>query len=260
MRGNIIKPVNGKKSRGRTKPRLFIGEAVDDLLFGELKLIQKKSGYRYSADALLISEFVLPRVKSGHQVIDIGCGSGVIGLILAKRSKAGLVLGVEIQKSLAGMARRNVALNQLGPKIKIIESDAKKLPELFKPRSFDIVVSNPPFIKTGAGFLSKSRERSIARNELEITMPELAGVCGYLLKPKGRLCLIYPFARLLELVEVLEKSGLHPARLRLVFHKQGEPLPILFCMEIQKVKKPLALDPPCYIESEKGRFFVGRDR
>jgi len=248
------------KGRGDNKPRLFAGEAVDDLLFGELKLIQKKSGYRYSADALLIAEFALPLVKPGNKVMDIGCGSGVMSLILARRSKAGQILGVEIQKPLAGMAERNVALNRLGAKIKIIETDAKKLPELFKPRSFDVVVSNPPFIKTGAGFLSKSRERSIARNELKISMTELIDVCGYLLKPKGRLALIYPFARLLELAEVLENSGLHPARLRLVFHKKEDPLPILFCMEIQKVKTPLVLDPPCYIENERGRFHVGRDR
>lgn len=251
--------MDANKSRGLKKPRLFSDESVDDLLFGELRLIQKKSGYRYSADSLLVSEFALPLVKRGHKIIDLGCGSGVISLILAKRSKAREIIGVEIQKPLAGMANRNVALNQQGKKIKIIRCDARKAPELFKPGSFDLAISNPPFKKIGAGSLSKNRERAIARNELMLTMPDLLRTCAYLLKPKGRLALIYPFDRLLELVETLEKSGLHPARLRLVFHDKNQPLPILFCMESQKAKTPLVLDPPCFIESEKGRFFVGRD-
>jgi len=236
------------------------GETVDDLLYGELKLIQKKTGHRYSVDALLISDFVLPQIKSSHKVMDIGCGAGVISLILAKRSKAGEIIGVEIQKSLAGTAKRNVALNQVRGRIKILNRDARKLSGIFKPQSFDLIVSNPPFRKVGTGFLSKSKERSIARYELELKMPDLLKVCGRLLKAKARAALIYPFERLAELVSELEKSRLHPRRLRLVFHQKRDPVPILFCIELRKSKGPLILDPPYFVETEKGRFHLDRDR
>jgi tRNA1Val (adenine37-N6)-methyltransferase len=248
-----------KSSRGLKKPRLFSGETLDDLLFGELKLIQKQAGYRYSVDALLISDFVLDQVKKSHRVMDLGCGSGVIALVLASRSRANSIVGIEIQKGLAGMTRRNVALNRLGEKIEIINADARELKNIFRPGSFDLVVSNPPFKKVGEGFLSQNPERAIARNELKLTMPGLLEASAYLLKPKGRLAVVYPFERLLELVEEMEQKRFYPIRLRLVFHQKGDPLPILFCMEARKIKTGLVLDPPCFIESEKGRFFVGRD-
>jgi tRNA1Val (adenine37-N6)-methyltransferase len=242
------------------KVRLLAAETVDDLLYGELKLIQKKDGHRYSVDALLISDFILPQIKGSHKVMDIGCGAGVISLILAKRSQAKEIVGVEIQKSLARIAKRNVTLNHLGLKIKILNRDVRKLGVVFKPQSFDLIVSNPPFRKVGTGLLSKSRERSIARYEIKLDMPDLLKLCSRVLKAKGSAALIYPFERLNELVSNLEGTELHPRRLRLVFHQKGEPAPMLFCIELSKRKGPLLLDPPYFVETGKGRFHIDRDK
>ena len=246
------------KSRSLKGLRLFADESLDDLLHGRLKLIQKKAGYRYSVDSLLIADFALPEIKPSHKILDLGSGSGVISLILAQKSKAKKIIGIEIQKALSDMAQRSVELNRMQGRVKIINKDVRR-PGVFKPGSFDLIVSNPPFRKIGAGVLSPSREKAVARHELELTMAEALKICRRLLKPKGSVALIYPFERLGELIAQLEKHKLNPARLKLVFHKKGDPIPILFCILLKKAKSPLALEPPYFVESEKGRFFVGRD-
>jgi len=235
------------------------GETLDDLLFGELKIIQKRKGFRYSVDALLISDFVLPGIRANQKIMDLGSGSGVISLILAKRSKARKIIGMEIQKSLAEMAKRNVILNRLQNRIKILNCDARNLNQTFPPNSFDLIVSNPPFRKVGTGMLSRNRERAIARYELKLKMPELIKVCENVLKPRGKAVLIYPFERLWELVEELDQSQLKVSRLKFAYHQKGDPLPILFCIELKKVKTALKLDPPWFIETEKARFHLDRD-
>jgi len=235
-------------SRGSKRPRLFWDESLDDLLHGELELLQKKAGYRYSVDALLLADFVIPGIKPGHQILDLGAGSGVISLILARRSRAKKIVGIEIQKSLAKMAARSVALNHLEDKIQILNQDARQAAQIFRPASFDLVLSNPPFRKVGTGVLSRNRERAIARYELELTMPELLKICGRMVKPRGKIALIYPLERLRDLTRELGPRRLFPARLRLVFHKKGEPVPILFCMELARKKAALFLEPPCFIK------------
>jgi len=246
-----------KKSREYS--RLFSSETLDDLLYGELKIIQKKKGFRYSVDALLLSDFVLKQIKSSDKVIELGCGNGVVSLILAKRSKAKEILGVEIQNSLVNLAKRNVRLNKLEGKIEILEADIKELPKIFPKESFDWVISNPPFRKVGTGFLSKNQERAIARYELKIKLEEVLRVSEYLVKPEGKIALIYPLERLLELVDRLERSAFHPGRLKFAFHKKGDLKPILFAIELLKEDFGFELEKPWLIETEKGRFHLDRD-
>lgn len=235
-------------------------ETVDELLYGELKIIQKRRGWRYSVDALLLADFVLETIQPKDKILDLGCGAGVISLILARRSPARKIIGVEIQKALAGRAQRNVRLNHLEKKITILHRDARKLPQFFPQKSFDLIVSNPPFRKVGSGYLSPEKERAIARYELKLKMPQLIQLAEYLLKPNGRLALVYPIERLKELLAKLEKSHLKPSRLRFAYHKKGETRPVLFCLEARRKSPGLLIQPPWYIETEKGRFHLDRDK
>ncbi len=60
-----------------------------------LKLLQSQNGYRFSVDALLIADFAV--IPLAGRVIDLGCGCGIIGLILAKRPEVKQVIGLELQ-------------------------------------------------------------------------------------------------------------------------------------------------------------------
>jgi tRNA1Val (adenine37-N6)-methyltransferase len=234
------------------KIRLYPDESLDDLLRGELKLIQKRRGYRYSVDALLLAHFVLP--AAGEVVADLGTGSGVIPLILAQRGSPKKIIGVEIQRQLAGMARRNVRLNRFGSLITVLHRDLRKLPEIFPPAAFDLVLSNPPFRPLGSGNLSTNPEKAVARHELRTTLQELLQVAHYLSKPSGRICLVYPFQRWSHLLAEIKKAGLLVSRTQLAYdRKGGQPKLGLVEARIKATTKSEEL-PPIFIETEKGKF------
>ncbi|UCD84496.1 MAG: tRNA1(Val) (adenine(37)-N6)-methyltransferase, partial [Deltaproteobacteria bacterium] len=206
-------------------------ETLDQLLSGKLKIIQKKKGYRFSLDALLLTDFV--RISRGDEVIDLGTGSGVIPLILAKKSPAKRIVGVEIQKELAEMALRNVQLNALEDKITILHRDLRKLPGELTAGSFALVLSNPPYRTGSSGRLNPNPEKAVARHELTCSLEELLKVAGYLLKPKGRLALIYSAPRLADLIAGLRKEKLEPKRLRLI-HPDSDTKAKLVLIEASK--------------------------
>ncbi len=204
-------------------------ESVDDLLHGQLKLIQKRKGFRYSVDALLLSHFVLP--AEGERAIDLGTGSGVIPLILAARGRAEKLVGVEIQPALADMARRSVKLNGFDQRINIIESD---LLDLGLPDgSFDLVLSNPPFQPRGSGRVSPHPEKAVARHEVAITLKELLLKAKRLITPQGRICLVFPMDQRIRLESEVQKAELYPARIQIAYASPHQD-PRLLLIELRK--------------------------
>ncbi len=107
---------------------VFPDETLDDLRLGGLKIIQKKRGYRFSLDPILLCAFA--EISEGERVADLGTGSGVIPLLLARKTAAGKVLGIENQPSMAQRARRNVLLNGLAERVEILEADVRQFPGL----------------------------------------------------------------------------------------------------------------------------------
>lgn len=235
-----------------TTVRVYPDETRDDLLRGELQLLQKRRGFRYSVDALLLAAFVLP--VEGETVLELGTGSGVISLILARRGKPKQIIAVEIQRRLAGMARRNVRLNRLEHLITVLHRDLRTLPRLFPAHAFDLVLSNPPFRPLGAGKLSPNPEKAIARHELRVTLSELLQVAKYLVQPEGRICLVYPYERWTNLLAEVQRAGLFQSRRQLAYDRKGGK-PRLGLIELQTGRIPRSSElPPVYIETETGKF------
>ena len=64
------------------------------------------------------------------------------------------MVGLELQKQSADMAKRSVLLNDLTDRIEITEGDVKEASAIFGRASFDIVTCNPPYIKANAGIVN----------------------------------------------------------------------------------------------------------
>ena len=172
--------------------QLAADESIDLVLKDRIKVIQKTRGYRFSEDSLRLCEFVRPMPKA--RGIDLGTGCGIIALVLTKEEKAGQMVGLEIQQSLAELARRNVALNGLKGRIEVLMGDMRKVDELFPPESFDLVVSNPPYREMGRGRLSPSAEKRVAKHEWACSAEDVVRAAEYLLRPQG----IFAFCQLEE--------------------------------------------------------------
>jgi tRNA1(Val) A37 N6-methylase TrmN6 len=193
------------------------GETLDTFYRGRIRILQSKKGYRFSVDAPLLADFI--RTRPEDEALEFGTGSGVISLLLSVKPFKGIT-ALEIQAGLADLARRNVELNGLRGRIEVVEADLRT----YAPgRTFDLIFSNPPYIRKATGFLSASAERSAAKHELHGAIGEILNKTAEWLAPDGRASFVYPEKRRADLMAAAGESGLGVRRLRLVHPRAGEP-------------------------------------
>jgi tRNA1Val (adenine37-N6)-methyltransferase len=189
-------------------------DTLDTLIDGKLRLYQGRTGYRFSLDALLLAHFVT--VKGGDRIVDLGAGNGAIALLLSHLHPSASLTGLEVQPAMAERAKRSVALNRLDERVVIVAGDLREIGSIFTASTFHVVVSNPPFRPVRSGRISPNREKQIARHEITGDLRDFLTAAAYLLRPKGRLALIYSAERAVELLVSLRRAGLEPKRLRWV--------------------------------------------
>ncbi len=227
-------------------------ETLDTLFGGRLKILQRKEGYRFSIDALLLAHFADPHPRD--RIIDLGTGCGVIPLILVFRRKAEAVTGVEVQPALADLARRNAALNRFSNRIKIWEKNFKELAEDTNRGTFDLVLSNPPYRKVGSGRVNPLEEKALARHEILATLEDVLRTAHHLLKNKGRFCLIYPAARTADVFQLLRRFHLEPKRVQFVHSRPQDGASLLLVEALKEGKAQIQILPPFFVYKEKGEY------
>lgn len=188
-------------------------ERLDDLQIGGLYIIQDKTKYNFTADAVLLAGF--SKVKNGDVVVDLGTGSGVIATLVAYKSKAKKVYGVEIQAELSSMAKRSVEYNNLQDRVEIINCDMK---EFYKTidKTVDVVLCNPPYFKKETCAKNISEEIAICRHEIKATLNDVILSTKKILKFGGKFFLVHKADRLAEILFNLKSNGLEPKRIRFV--------------------------------------------
>jgi tRNA1Val (adenine37-N6)-methyltransferase len=223
----------------------------------DLKIYQSKNGYRFSVDALLVYSFV--NLRYAKKIADIGAGSGIIGLLLAKKYQDSEVSLIELQERLVSLAEKNVALNNLTESVKVINCDIKRIKavrcSLFTAHSFDLVVSNPPFRRLKSGLISPEDEKAIARHEIKLKLADLIDASYYLLRSKGRFCMIYHPSRLTELIDVLRKRHMEPKRLRFVHSDSQTEAKMLLIEAVKNGRAEMKIEKPLFIY-EKDRTYT----
>jgi len=225
-------------------------ETLDTFLNGKLHVLQKKKGYRFSVDSILLSRF--SRVRKDDRVIDLGTGCGILPLLLSQTTKAHSFVGVEIQKGLAECAKKNVALNHLEGRITILGQDFRQLKRTFPPGSFHVVLSNPPYRKRRSGRINPSLEKAVARHEIKGTLQDLISTASYLLPPKGRCYLIFPAVRTVDLLVALRSGQLEPKRLQFVYPHCGAEAKFVLAESVKTSGVELKMmSPYVFDESDK---------
>lgn len=184
-------------------------ERLDDLQYKGLKLIQNPAKFCFGCDAVELANFVTGR--KNERAADLGSGTGIIAILIA--AKYGLtVTGIEIQSDMAEMSRRSVALNNLENSVRIECMPMQEAPARFG-RSFDIVVSNPPYRRLGSGFTQAASSVVRARHETDVTLPEVLDSAAGLLSTGGRFFMVYPTERLAEALCLCRERKLEPKEL-----------------------------------------------
>jgi len=193
-----------------------LDETLDSFYHGRIRIIQKKRGYRFSVDAPLLADFI--RTRPDDELLEIGTGCGVIALLLSLKPFRSL-LALEVQPELADLARRNVALNGLEDRITVLRVDVRD----FTPgRRFDVVFSNPPYVRARGGHLSRSPQRSAAKHELRGTIFDIMRRTRELLREEGRAYFIFPERRRQDLMTAATAADLGLRALRPVRPRAAE--------------------------------------
>jgi tRNA1Val (adenine37-N6)-methyltransferase len=228
-------------------------ETCDTLFGGKIKVVQEKDGYRFSIDAILLASFVW--LRRGERVIDLGTGVGVIPLILSKRGEgAEQIVGVEIQRRLAELAKRNILINGLKGLITIYQGDIRGLNNTFPPSFFDVVVTNPPYYRVSSGRINPRSQKAIARHEVTCNIDDILQIAYYLLKEGGRVFVIFPARRAITLLDSLRSATLEPKRLRWVHSREGEEAKFILTEAHKGGGEGVEVLPPLFVYSDMGSY------
>lgn len=203
-----------------------MSERIDDLQYKGLKLIQHPQKFRFGTDSVELAHFVSAR--PGERAADLGAGTGILSVLLAARYGV-QVTGIEIQEELADMARRSVALNGQSAQVRIECMPMQQAPAQFG-RSFDLVVSNPPYRKLGSGFTQAESAVLRARHEVDVTLDEVIASAAGLLSTGGRFYMVYPTERMAEAIAVCQSYKLTPKIIQILRPAAGKP-PHIFLLK-----------------------------
>ena len=224
----------------------------DTLFDGRLICRQFRQGYRFSVDAVLAAHFC--SLQAGDNVLDLGCGCGVIGLIIAFRSleKGIQVTGFEFQEDLAMLAQDNILANHLESNMSIIHGDLRKMGQYVSPETYDLVVCNPPYGVPGTGRISPGGQRARARHEIDATLKEIVEAAFFSVKNRGRVVFVYPASRIVSLVYLLKLKNLEPKRFQPIYSYPGAGEASLVLVESMKNGgEDVQFLDPLYIYTEK---------
>jgi tRNA1Val (adenine37-N6)-methyltransferase len=204
------------------------GESIDGLLRNKIRVIQAVRGYRVSEDAIILTWFFRPGPE--EFILDAGTGSGAIAFALAVRESTAKVVGLEIQAGLADRAARGAKLNQLDHRVWIVRGDLRRADRSFSQGVFDSVVSNPPYHEPGRGRINLEEEKALSRHQMMMPLEDLFRVASVLLKPGGRLVLIYPASGVDRIKKAVKETGFAASRMLWIHPHKGAD-PGLVCVE-----------------------------
>ena len=237
-----------------------------------MKLFQLKDGYRYNSDSLFLWDFARKNCsfKASQSLLDVGCGCGILGLLLARDFNCALSC-IDIQSQNCELAQMNAQANDIKASIicadffKDWESGNFRIPSNFDenfripsdfdgnfriPNSFERIICNPPFYDFGGE--NKNAHKNTSRNASSFDISAFASKCSKLLAPKGELVLCYD-ARLVDrLLQALLEAGLKPIKLAFLHSKPSKPANVVLVVAKKGAKSPLCVFGSLFACNESG--------
>ncbi|MGI6200168.1 MAG: tRNA1(Val) (adenine(37)-N6)-methyltransferase [Christensenellales bacterium] len=212
-----------------------MAERLDDLQNRGLSIYQDPEDFCFGTDAVLLAHF--PALRRGERVVDLGCGGGILPLLMSARRADATFVGLEIQPHLADRARRSVAHNGLTDRIAIHTLDLRQAAQRLGKGGFDLAVCNPPYQPVTAAAPGERESRRIARQEVCCTLADALAAAADLLRGGGRLALVHQPSRMADLMVGLRAVGLEPKRARMVA-PAADRAPYIVLIEAVKGARP----------------------
>ena len=224
-----------------------------DFVNDSLTLIQQTDGLTFGTDALLLAGYIGGKYKHG---CEFGSGSGIISMLLLTREKIDSCVALEVQEEYADLTRRNAELNNLADRLLTVHSDIRD----YKPEcEFDIIYTNPPYMKTSSGKENAIEKKNIARHEVYGDIYDFCRQARRMLKFGGCFAAVYRQDRLIDLIDAMRTSKIEPKYITFV-HADSTSEPSMVIVEGKAGGKcGLTVTRPLIIYSDRTHKEYGED-
>lgn len=207
-----------------------------------LKIYQLKNGYCYNSDSLFLYGFITRFLKANASLLDVGAGSGVLGLLCARDFHTDTKL-IDINEAHFKLCKKNALENNIKCEIlcgNVLESHFKNI---------DFIISNPPFYDRFSP-PPKNHHLFLAKKEENLPFKQLALFAKKALHQKGKFIFCYKSTDLSEIMAVLRDCGFNISAMQFIYpkkiakhNKQNASLTMLCC---DFSKKKLEILPPIF--------------
>lgn len=225
-------------------------ETLEDLQIAGLQLIQKRDGFRFGVDAVLLSDFA--KDIRAEEMLDMCTGGGIVPILLSAKTNIPKIFGLEIQTEIFDEAKRNVELNHLANRVFIDNGDIKEGYKIYGKRRFSLITCNPPYMSVGTAVQNELTQKVIARHEVLCTLEDVIKSASLLLKQQGHLVIVHKPTRLADILCLMRQYGIEPKRIKMV-HKKTDAEPSLVLVDgAYKGGRELRIMPPLYLYDNDG--------
>ncbi len=203
--------------------------------------------FKPTTDSFVLAHFAAPH--RGDRVCDLGCGTGLVGLLLLARCGALHIVNVELQARALALAEKTFRQSGFADRADFFCGDLRDA-SLGVPCGCDYIVSNPPYFKSGSGFSASGAARQSAREEQCCTLEELFSAARRLLRWGGSMAVVHRPERLCDLLCAMRGAGIEPKRMRFV-QSDAAGAPSLVLVEGKRGAKPsMRVEPPLLLAGQ----------
>ena len=184
-------------------------------LFKKFSIEQNNAAMKIGTDGILLGAWV--NCINKRNGLDIGCGTGVIAIMMCQKNPNIKMTAIEISKEAVKDAIINFENCKWNNNLNLKNQDFKDYKPTYK---YDLIVSNPPFYQDG--YKSNNPTKSLAKHEGELNFSSIIEFSNKNLTEKGTLNLIIPFKNGEKCKSIAKKQNLHLSRECVIYPKANK--------------------------------------
>lgn len=187
--------------------------------FKQFTIEQDKCAMKVGTDGVLLGAWT-PVHNNPYSILDIGSGTGLLALMMAQRTHAEQIDGVEIDELAHEQAINNFENSPWGDRLFCyhagLEQFANEIDE-----EYDLIISNPPFFSEDV--ISNDKQRDTARFQEALPFDLLIEAVEFFLSEKGIFSVIIPAKEEDKLIHLAAEFGIYPMKVtRVRGHEDAE--------------------------------------
>lgn len=181
--------------------------------FKKFEVKHANSSMRVGTDAVLLGAWVDVNgccAKKCAKVLDVGCGCGLIALMVAQRCETSMITGIDIDQPSVDEANENAQASPFFERVVFRHVDVRDYFLSCEEEKYDLILCNPPYYTEDT--LPPEKRRSFARNASHLSFSSLVESVVRLLSSDGVFAVVIPMQERGTFVGEALKLGLHIRR------------------------------------------------